>query len=448
MPAWVIAIWDSVRSGIWFVPTVALIAAVTAAVVMPRVDQTIAVADVRGFSWIETSAESARSTLVSISSALITMASVVFSVAMVTLSLTTSQFGSRLLRTFLDSNATQVTLGVFLGASAYCLLVLQSITTKEDQTFVPHFSVGLAVASTVLAMGVFVYFMHHVATSIQAQSVVRAVADDLNDAIDVVFPERIGDHPEPDHNAPANLPDFTAEDAIAVESHAEGYLQAIDGDALLEAARAHDVVLRLAYQPGQFVVHSTPLAHVAPAGNCDEELAEKVRSSFITGIRRTPRQDVECAIDELVEVAVRALSPGINDPFTAVACIDYLGAALRRLATRSTPQPMRYDSDGALRVVATPITFADAMESAFVPIREYGRDSTIVHARLLQSLEIVANEVQNPDAAGCVREHAEMVLRSARKNLPEQNDVARIEDYHDRVVRVIESGSQEPRPAE
>lgn len=445
MSAWLVAVWDSIRSGIWFVPTVALILAVTAAIALPRIDQAVSVSDVRGLSWMETTAEGARSTLASITGALIAMASVAFSVSMVTLSLTTSQFGSRLLRTFLNSNATQVTLGVFLGASVYCLLVLQSIVTEEDQTFVPHLSIGLAVTSTVAAIGVFVFFMHHVAQSIQAQTVVRSVAADLDRAIEVLFPEKIGDAIEPNNENDQEKTDSVDDHAIAVCSEDEGYLQAVDGGRLLDLAHDRDIVIELAYQPGDFVVGETPLVRVISAARCDEELCEEIRSAFVTGSRRTPRQDIKCAIEELVEVAVRALSPGVNDPFTAVACIDYLGAALRRLASRKTPQPLRYDGEGKLRVIARPVTFEDALESAFGQIREYGRGSAVVLLRLLRALEIVAAEVNSSTAANAVKQHSEMVLSSARRNLQEDADMKRIENFQAKVVQAVESATDRPK---
>src|SRR5690606_4993307 len=159
----------------------------------------------------------------------------------------------------------------------------------------------------------------------------------------------------------------------------------LNTDSLMQIASSRDVVIRLERRPGHFIAHGTPIARIHPP-QFDEDLAEEINNCFLTGVRRTPRQDVECAIQELVEVAVRALSPGINDPHTAISCIDYLGAAMIRLSQRSLPSPNRQDDQGRVRVITSVTSFGDALDAAFDEIRQHARDSASVMTRLAETL--------------------------------------------------------------
>lgn len=419
-----VAIWDSVWESFWFVPGVMAVLAVIAGIGLPILDDAVDIEDWERFQWLATTAGTARVTLSSLAGAMITVAGVVFSVTMVTLSLTSSQFGSRLLRTFLDNNVTQFALGAFLATSLYCMVVLRTVRYTDTIHYVPHISVSVAVAMTVVSLVVFVYFIHHIVESIQAQNVVRAVYHDLQDAVDRLFPDEFESQnaEEADNDLAESFGEKAAEDVQELTSHEDGYLVAIDVEEVLAAATGADVKVSLLCRPGHFAGRGTPIARIFPPDRCDDELEATFRACFVVGSRRTPRQDLECAIDELVEVAVRALSPGINDPITAIACVDYLGAALSQLAGRKNPPRCLYDDDGEPRVVTFSVSFRNALNNAYDPLRQYARRATGVTIRLLESLIAVSRHIVRPDDAATVIRQAEMIVRGSTQELPEERD--------------------------
>lgn len=430
MKTWLLNQWDRLRNSLWFVPTVGLMCALALAVVMLELDGAVRIERHPGLEWAVTTGPAARSILSSLAGGLVTVTGVVFSITMLTLAQTSSMFGPRLLRSFLNHNVTQFTLAVFLGTSLYCFAVLRTIQEVDGGTiFAPHLSVGIGLLAGLGSLVTFVYFIHHVAYSIQVQNVVRNVALDLNGTIDRLFPEHLGEAPEDEPDSNVN---FEGEQATVIESTSTGYVQALNADSLMQIATSHDVVIRLERRPGHFIAHGTPIAAILPP-QPDEDLAAEINSCFLTGVRRTPRQDVECAIQELVEVAVRALSPGINDPHTAISCIDYLGASMIQLSQRAFPSPVREDDQGRVRVITGVTSFGDALDAAFDEIRQHARDSAAVMTRLAETLLAIARKLRRPADRDAVLRQAAMLERASEDALPEKYDRA---DVRERLRKV------------
>lgn len=443
MKAYLLNLWDGIRTSYWFVPTLLALATVLLAMIMPAVDEWANDAGIKVPEWIRTTTETARSTLSTVAGAIVAVAGTVFSITIVTLSLASQQFGPRLLRRFMYDLVTQLTLGVFLSTSLYCLLILRIVESHEGGMAVPHFAVLTAVALTVLSMAMLIAFIHHIAMLIQAPNVVAAVARDLDDAIVRLFPEKIGQPPDHTHQPDGDAAERGLDgDGRLVRCTKEGYIQAIDGDGLLNFARENDLVLRLLARPGHYVAVDAPLARVwneTPAArndNDDDEWATRINDAVIVGTRRTPRQDVECAIDELVEVAIRALSPGVNDPFTAVNCVDRLGASIGRLAERKLPSPYRFDDDDNLRVIAQTVAFGDVLNAAFNQIRQYGRGSVAVTIRLMEALTVIASRATRPVDRDAVRSHVEMINRVG-ETFEEAHDRKDLADRYDRLIDAL-----------
>ncbi len=434
MTAWMANRWDRLRTGFWFVPGLLALAAVGLGLGMPSVDAALGQWVAETQPWLATTPASAGRTLSAFGGAIVGATGVVFSTTMVVLSLASQQFGPRLLRTFLTDRTTQVTLGAFVGTSLYCLLVLRVIREVEGNPVAPDLSVQLGVLLSVLTIGQLVYFIHHLATRIQAPQVVRAVARDLDAAIDRLFPDRIGSGPA----GPVGQPSLPPGEPQVVRCPEDGYLQAIDSDGLMRLAREQDSVIEVNVRPGDFVSRGEPVARVRRADGrpTGDEASGRLEGSFLLGPSRTPRQDPECAIAELVEVAVRALSPGINDPFTAMSCVDYLGAALGRLAGREMPSRYRFDDEGKLRIVADPYSFESALNAAFDQIRQDARRRVDVTIRGLEALGEVARRADRPDRKRVIRRQAEMYRRNAEA-APEPNDREDIEARFDAVRQAL-----------
>lgn len=423
--------WDRVRSSFWFLPAVMAGGAMVSAFATVALDEPVTDWLTRNWGWTFTGgAEGASSLLGAIAGSMITIAGVVFSMTLVALSLASSQLGPRLLRNFMRDTTTQMVLGTFVATFLYCLLVLRTIRRPEEIVFVPHLSVTIGVLLAVVSVGVLIYFIHHVSVSIQANEIVARVGTELIEGIERLFPENIGRGApriptEPPH---AGLLDAFDREARPIGSAGDGYLQFVDGDVLMALAIEEDVVIRLERRPGHYVVATRPLALVWPGNRVTDQLMDRVNSAFALGNQRTSGQDIEFRVNQLVEIAIRALSPGVNDPFTAMTCVDHLGSALCRLAQRDIPSPYRHDTQGQLRVITPVFTFSDVTDAAFNQIRQYGRSSTAVTIRLLETIAEVAVSVHRSEDRLALLRHARMIARGAGGGLPEEEDRQKVEE--------------------
>jgi len=403
-----LAWWERLRSTYWAVPSAMVAVSVVFSVVMVDVDRALTAQLLSELSWVFTGGpQGARAVLSTIAASMITVAGVTFSITIVALALASQQFGPRLLRNFLRDLGNQITLGTFVSTFTYCLLVLRTVRGTDDEQFVPHLAVTVGVVLAMLSLGVLIFFIHHIATSIQASQVIANVAADLDEAIDRLFPEQMGQGPGPDPRERTASGPPTFEGAHAIAAVRGGYVQAVDSARLLKLAKETNLVLRLDSRPGTFVRSGTPLVSVAPPFTPADDVEESVRATFIIGAERTGTQDLGFFIDQLVELAVRALSPGINDPATARACVDRLEQALCHLAGRWKPSAYRHDDDGTLRIVASAVTFAGMVDLAFTEIARYGRSSVSVSCRLLEALRDLAPCVMHEeDRLALVRQAA------------------------------------------
>jgi uncharacterized membrane protein len=333
----------------------------------------------------------------------------------VILTLTTQQFGPRLLRTLFHDTGTKVVLGTLIGTFIYALVVLRSIHGDGANALVPVHAVTAGVAFGVASIGALIYFIHHIAVSIQASAIVERVSRDLHGQIAQLFPYSAGEAPpDPPIDARDRLRvDRLAEQGASIRSPVEGYVRLIDLEALVEASAGADALVQVIARPGAFVHRGGPLAIAMPPDAAGGGASKRLAAAFVVGRDQTEAQDPLFAIDQLTEVAVRALSPGINDPFTAMNVIDRLGAALADLADRAPASPFRFAPDGRLRVVARPITFDDAIRHAFGPIARYGAQDPAVLRCLLGALGMLADGTRTEAVRTSVLEHAGVVQRLA-----------------------------------
>lgn len=380
--------------------------------------------------WIYSGgAEGASLLLGTVAGSMIAIAGTVFSMTLVAMSLASSQLGPRLLRNFMRDTTNQVVLGTFVATFVYCLLVLRTIRRADEVAFVPQLSVSIGVLLAMISIGVLIYFIHHVSVSIQADEVVARVGRELEEGIDRLFPGQLGKPGSEASKAPgeADLPATFARESRPVGALEDGYLQLIDADALMALASREDLLLRMERRPGHYIVKGQAMVMVWPGERVTVALVGLLNDAFVLGDQRTATQDVEFSFHQLVEIAVRALSPGINDPFTAVACVDRLGSALCRLARCDMPSPLRFDGDGRLRLVAPGTTFAGIVDTAFNQIRQSARSNPAVAIRMLDTIAQIAGNVQHPQDAACLQRHAEMIVRGAREAVPEAEDLLAVE---------------------
>jgi uncharacterized membrane protein len=431
--------WDSLHSSYWFLPSIMAIAAVGLALIMLALDRAGKTGPVEQLSWVYTGGpDGARAVLSAVAGSLATVTATAFSITIVALQLASSQFGPRLLRNFMQDTGNQLVLGTFIATFIYCLLVLRTIHGEDYNLFVPQLSVTIGIVLAIISIGVLIYFIHHASTIIQASHVISGVSSEFEQAIDRLFPEAIGQSSSHSQRSIGEIPERFDLEASSIRATDTGYLQVIDDHNLIKLASRHDLLIRLQVQPGQFIAKGNELVKVYPQERVDRSLAEQLRKAFMLGKERTEQQDIEFPINQLVEIALRAISPAVNDPFTAIRCIDRLGAGLSSLAQRRFPSPYRYDAAQNLRVIAQPVTFERLVAQAFNPIRQYAQSDSAVTIRLLETIRRIAQASHHSSDQLVLRHHADMILRGSREGLSEEYDRKEVETQYNEVIKALE----------
>lgn len=434
-------LWHQLRQSFWFVPSLITVGAAVLSQITLELDETVPWHEYKGLGWIYSgSGEGAGILLSAIVGSMITATSITFSMTLVALTLTASQYGPRLLHNFMRRPGSQIVLGTFLATFTFNLLVLRSVQVDGEAAMVPHLSVTVAIMLALASVGVLIFFIHHIAKAIQADTIISQVYGDLVASTDRMFPEQIGegDSTDEDTQVARNVPDEISlqryrHEGVPVHSSSTGYLQTIDAEGLLKLAMQHNVVVLLHRRPGHFIVQDQRIATLYPSQGDRDELRRRVCDLLIVGQERTSEQDVEFAILQLVEVAVRALSPGINDPQTAMRCLDWLGAALCRIAERHLPSPYRYDPHGHIRVITERVSKTGLVDVAFHQIRQASVGKPALLIRLLESIASIVEQAKDSALLEALQRHADMVLREGQRSVPEERDRSDIEQQY-RVV--------------
>ncbi len=384
MVAWL----NRVRNGFWFLPAVCAVLAVLLGLVVTGLDQAFAGALPFLFAG---GPDGARSLLSSITSSMISFTGLVFSITIVVLQLTSSQFSPRVLRTLLQDRTSQLALGVFVATFLYAMTVQRSVRGGDGDTqeFVPQLGVTLAYGFVLLSVALFIRYIHHIANAIRAVSIITSVADEARGVIDG-WPEPAPEPPPPPSGTPQRR----------LSTPAPGVVITIDTKRLVRAAEAADVVFVLVPHPGDFVCTGAEIIDVygAAADDIDEET---VVPALALDRERTMDQDAAFGFRQLIDIAERALSPGVNDPTTAVQAMDQLRDLLRRMAVRRLPDGLHCDSTGRLRVVVPQLDFADYLDLAVDEIAHYGENSLQVRAHLAHLLRDLRN-VAHPEYRSAV----------------------------------------------
>jgi uncharacterized membrane protein len=384
-------LWLDLKGSYWFIPSVLTVSAFALAQGTIHLDATWGSEWLTSFDWFKGSRpEGARAQLTVVASAMISISSTLFAITIAAVAFASGNYGPRLLTNFMNDRGNQVSLGVFIATFVYNLMLLRAVrdpsqtpapgeTSAEAATaFVPQLSMLVSGASVILSVAVLVYFLHHIPASIRVNSVLAGIGRQLIRDIEARFPVKRGST-EPVE--PVSGESVTAADV--------GYIEIIDFAAIDGIARKSGARISLCVRTGDFVHPHRPLAAIAGAP-LTQEMEHRIRACFSLGASRTPTQDLEFLIDELVEISLRALSPGINDPFTAVTSIHWMGAAMAKLAERDLchgPEHETYDPE-RVRVVAD--DFTHFLKRSFGGLRPSAAGSPIAAKMFLDALWGVA----------------------------------------------------------
>jgi uncharacterized membrane protein len=399
---------DRLRSSLWFVPALFGIVAVVLAFVLVRIDRGLDNSTIVGFGG---GPESARSVLSTVAASTITFAGLVFSITVLALQLASGQFSPRVLRTFLRDRSSKVTLGVTIGTFTYSLVVLQSVRSEASTggVFVPSLAVSAALLFAIVAVASFIQYIHHISQSIQASRILDAVAGETIDAI-----ARLDDR-EPGAPPPSDVT-WTAE----VTADRDGVVVGVDERELTQLASSNECELTVVPRVGDPVVDGMPLLRSSVA--LDEEATERVREAIDIAPERTMQQDVAFGLRQLVDIAERALSPGINDPTTAVQGIDKIHAVLRRLAPVPLGPRWVADEEGRARLEVGEPTWDDLVSLGVDEIRRAGAGSLQVSRRLRAALADLAT-LTTGERGAPISQEMRLLDASDARSFPDDHDV-------------------------
>jgi uncharacterized membrane protein len=406
--------WDRLKVSFWFAPLVMAVAAILLARVMAWVDVRIPNEMLENSNLVLSGTVSElRSTLVTIATTTLATAGVVFTLLTLPLSTVAAQYGSRLLRLFLGDRTTQFVLGMFVGTFVYCLAAATSIppvdVTLPIQPQGPQISATVGLFLMIATFASLILLVQHVSTMLQAPNIAAAAGAQLLDVVGTEIPDEVrsgDDLSQTGQGAPEPLVE-TAGYPVCVRD--TGYIQYIDPEYMLVLARESNLVIRLLHKPGHFVWSGTVVALVWPAGRVDARLDEQIRHAFRLGNLRTPTEDVEYAVNQLVEMAVRAMSPAINDPFTAMTCLDHLRNGLALFAQRREEAPNIYDGKGQLRLVFEPVTFDELLSATFDMLRHASCDNASVLLHMLEVIDAIGQETKSPEARQKLLRHVGLI---------------------------------------
>jgi uncharacterized membrane protein len=427
--------FHELKATFWFVPVLITIASILLAIGLVSLDQVITLSqDGVGRFFFVNSADSARSILTTISGAMIGVAGTVFSVTLVVLTLASSQFGPRLIRNFMYVRLNQVVLGSYISTYLYCLIVLNAIKESDGYTFMPALSILVAIIAAFFNIILLIVFIHQIAISIQADKVVSDISELISKQVEALFPKQMGDELNGEKTISVDKIKSKYSNIIALKSPKSGYLQYIDSVLLLREVCSFDGLLELCVRPGDHLVRDIEIGKFYTNDNIDKKQLESIYSQFVIGKTKNAKQDLEFYIHQMVEIAARSLSTGINDPYTAIACIDNITTTMCHLSQISFPSKYRIDDEKNLRIIADTLDFEGVLDVSFNQIRQFSTGSTPVIISLMEALITIHGFAKKEAYKRAVKKHAKLVLNVGKESIKEESDLTDLLERSKKIV--------------
>ncbi|WP_121117466.1 DUF2254 domain-containing protein [Croceibacterium ferulae] len=424
-------LWSRLTGNYWFFPTLFALAATALAFGMLALDRAGSAAWLNDQNLIAPARPDGATTMLSvIASSMIGVAATVFSITIAAVAYASGSYGPRLLTNFMQDRGNQLSLATFIGTFVYALIVLRSVRAEDEVTssaqdaaatalpgFVPQLSLLVAFGLMAISVGVLVYFLNHIPDSIRINTVLRGIGQALLDEVEEMYPHLGGGEERRDMR-----------EGAPIRADRAGYIQFIEFDDLAKAARKHGCCLTLEVRTGEFIHAGMVLARVVD-GPGNDELAKCVRDALTVGSARTPAQDPQFLMDELVEIGLRALSPGINDPFTAITALHWLGAATADLARRDLRKVVAEEAPEARSVIPLADDFAHYLARGFGIMRSAVATSRPAALVMLDSLRHAAGAIDDEHRAKLLEQEGERLLEQARLAL-DGPDLQELEARH------------------
>jgi len=424
--------WLDLNSSLWFVPSLMVLGALLAAYGLVHLDDSI------GHDWTKkhpllfgAGADGARGMLSAIAGSMITVAGLIFSLTLSTLAQVSSQYTSRLLRNFMRDRSNQVVMGFFVSIFVYCLVVLRTIRGGDERVFVPSLAVAFGLLLALVSIGMLIFFIHHIASSIQAANVIGGAAQETEKTFNKLFPTELGEAATPAEKE--DLADLEPLPWVPILAEESGYIVGIDEEELLAFACETDAVVRMEHAIGSYITKGSLLASAVEYPTAKrlvgKDSAKRINQAYSIGNQRTLDQDAGFGLRQLVDIALKALSPGINDTSTAVLCIDRLGSLLALLAGRDLGNPVRAEG-GVVRVIAQRPDFVSYLATAFDQVRANATEDLAIYLRLLAALRTVAQRTTRPAYRQALRQQADLALAAADKNITVPYESGQVHEHY------------------
>ncbi|MGO8671925.1 MAG: DUF2254 domain-containing protein [Capsulimonadaceae bacterium] len=352
--------------------------------------------------------------LETIASSMMTVVSIVFAILLMTLTLASMQYSPRILVSFAQDKVTQQTLGIFLGTFTYCLAALPA-TRLVPHPVEPVVTVLGAMLLALACVAWLLYFIHHISQAIGVNYIVDRIARETEAIIDQTMPYQIREKVMPDEP----LPPMDTRKAL-IPCGSSGYVRYIDTKRLVSLAKSYGITIYVMRRVGHFVPRGVPLMAVSNASKLSPDRIAELLAVFDLGPTRTLEQDIEFGVLQIVDIALKAISPAVNDPTTAISCVDQLSRVLIRFCSRERPETRYYDPPGIVRVSIPWLGFDRITESAFEQIRHYAQTDVAVSLRLLRALIDIATTVSGATERNSLVERGRQIVSGCAKHLPDE----------------------------
>ncbi|BCA95378.1 hypothetical protein TUM19329_17390 [Legionella antarctica] len=418
---------SKLRGSYWYIPSMMAIAALLLSILSLRLDHLFVVDWLESWGWFRASnQEGARTILSTIATSMITVGGVTFSITIVAVAFAGSQVGPRLTTNFMRDKANQITLGTFIATFLYCLFILlalfnankNGVTDTDGLAFIPQISLLIAILLTISSISVLIYFIHHIPESINISNIIAQVGEELYRQVTCQFPTNIGKEVV---NKLIDIP-VIYEKHVTVTATDRGYIRILDGRSLLDIATKNDLIIQLEVRTGAYITEDLPLLTIYSSRKIEDAIKNKCIETFAVGHKRNQEQDILFLIDEMVEIIARALSPGINDPFTAMNCFDWLQSILLKISKTSPPSPYRFDSENKLRLITKPIVFDEFCDFVFIRVQPYVCKDRNATFHMMAMIISMYKNILNQEHKVILRSYATSLKKAAVDNLLIEED--------------------------
>lgn len=413
----------NLRASLWFVPGLMIGFSIALALVLIEIDSRVKT------EWLENfprlfglGADGSRGMLTAIASSMLTVAALAFSLTLNAVTQASGQFTPRIFRNFMRDRANQFVLGYFVSVFAFCLLVLRTIRGADELKFVPSLAVMVGLMLALGGIIVLIFFIHHIAASLQITTILDNIADETKAAVEKLFPTQLGEAAtEEEKGETREIGEI--KNWKKIPALKAGYVQNVDMDGLLKFAAENKILMRMRRGIGQFAGSGATLAEIAPdaeTGNSEilinEEKIQEINDLFGIDRHRTIEQDAGFGIRQIVDIALKALSPGVNDTTTAISCIDNLGEIVGEIAQRKLPARVR-SAGGVPRVIVVAPDFQKFVETAFDQIRISGKANQAIFERLLETMMFIAGRATGESRRRALETQVDLIGEFAARTL-------------------------------